>query len=110
MGYSAFAQWNTVNSLWNLSLDVVKPSVLEKDNWVVVLNARDQHTLDIVRCHRHHHLQAGHMGKPSLQALRVLGPLSPTSTNDHSDDHRHGCLATKHVVPFRRLIDHLLNS
>src|SRR5437867_363838 len=57
----------------------------------------------------HHYFEAGDMGKPSLQALRMLWPLSPAAADHKSDHQRHTQLPGKHVVPLGRLVDDLLN-
>src|SRR5262249_49562378 len=48
---------------------------------------------------------------PGTETLRVLGTLSPTTADDHTDDNRHrSALAIKHVIPFGGLIDDLFHA
>ena len=43
--------------------------MLQENDRVVVFDAREQKPLGVVRSSGHHHLEAGHMGEPALQAL-----------------------------------------
>ena len=83
--------------------------MLEDDHRVGVLERRQQQPLGVGGRRGLHHLEAGDVAEPGLEALAVLGGGAGAGARRHPHHQRHRGLAAEHVAQLRRLVDDLLH-
>ena len=82
---------------------VVQALGLEEDHRIVVLDARDQQALGVVRVGRHHRAQAADVREHRLGRLAVRLAAVDAAAAGHADRHRGGEVAGRAVAQARRL-------
>jgi len=84
--------------------------VLENHHRVGIGDGGQQQSLGVVRGRRLHHLQAGHMRQPRLQALAVLRGRPGAGAGREAHHQRHRYRAAQHVAQLGRLVDDLFHG
>ena len=84
--------------------------VLHVNDRVATLQGRAQQAVVVLGVAGAHHHQAGQMGKPGLQGLRVLRRRGVPNAHGHARHQGHPALATKHIAVFGRLVDDFVHG
>ena len=93
-----------------LALDVVQAAVLEDQHRVGIAQRGPQHAAGVLERGRGNDADAGNVGVPPFEAVRVLGSELATGTGGHADDERHVALPTGHVQQRGRVVDDLVEG
>ena len=88
---------NEVFLVRHLTLDVIQHLALEEAHRIVVANRALEQALGIVRRAWRDDLEAGDMGEPGLERLRVLGGQLEGSAIRPAKYDRHIVLTTAHI-------------
>ena len=80
----------------------------EEHHRVVITNGLNHEPFCIVGIRGYHHLNPGHVGEGSVEALRVLSRVVVATTNSRHEHHWQAQIATRHVgVLGHMVIDHI---
>jgi len=82
----------------------VEHLVLDEHHRVLVADGRLEQALGVVGGRRHHHFQAGDVGEPGLQRLRVLGGVGAAGTGHGAVDNGQVGFAAEHVLGLGGLV------
>ena len=83
--------------------------VLQEDDWVVVPDGSLDEASCVLGRVRRQHLEAGAVGVPRREALRVLRCNPRRSAVRPAEHDRHLDLRARHVVHLRRRVDHVVD-
>ena len=92
------------------AFDEIELLVLEEDDRVVVADGGLEQALGVGRGGGHADLQAGDVGEPGLQRLRVLGGVAAAAALLGPNDHRQGDFAAEHVAHLGGLVGDRLHA
>jgi hypothetical protein len=93
-----------------LALHGVQRAVLEDEHRVGVLQRGPEHPPRVAQRCRGEHLDAGDVGVPALEAVRVLRRELAACSGGHADDERDIELAAGHVQQRRRVVEDLVEG
>ena len=94
----------------DLALLLVDRQVLDHQHRVVVADGALEQALGVARGGRRDHLEAGHVGEPPVEGLRVLGRELIARPVGRADDHRALHQAAEHVVDLGGVVDDLVHG
>ncbi len=89
---------------------VVEPLGLEEDHRIIILDARDQQALGIVRIRRHHHFDAADVSKNPFRTLRMRLPAADAAAAGRANGHRCEELAGAAIADARQFAADLIEA
>jgi hypothetical protein len=103
------ADLDRLDLVGDLALDAVQRSVLEEDDWIVLVDGAPEEAAHVLGCGREDDLEPRHVHEPRLELLGMLGARRPTGASLRADREGHLDLAARHVPVLGGLADDLLH-